>query len=54
MMKRIEDGSQAKASAGQAKYVAQLFDELFVDDLDGKDKYHICLKYLTEQIAGVN
>ena len=54
MMKRIKDGNQAKASAGQAKYVAQLFGELFVDDLDGEDKYHACLEYLTGESSATD
>jgi hypothetical protein len=46
LLLRITEGKQDKASAGQAKYVAQLFGEVFVDDIDGEEKYHDVLEYL--------
>lgn len=43
---RASEGSSAKATAGQGKFVARLFNEVWVDDIDGETKYHTCLNWL--------
>lgn len=43
---RASEGSSAKTTARQAKFVARLFNEVWVDDVDGESKYHTCLNWL--------